>query len=177
MNKHRFAISEAVGAPAAYIIATLLHFVYPLSGGSTLAMIFGSVNESVWEHLKILSAGYCAWALLQLMWVRVPFRRYLTAKCCGLYLLMAGVAGSYYLFLLLFGRSVLLADLISSAVMTVVAQLVSYKLTVGKARIEELYVPALLMIMLYYLMFFAFTVFPPKVGLFRDPRNGMYGIG
>ena len=176
MDNKSFEISEAVGVPAIYAIATLLHFVYPLSGGSTLAIIFGAVNESVWEHLKIFTAGFCAWALLQLMWVKVPFKKYLAAKCCGLYLLMAGIAGFYYLYISIAGRSILLVDLISSAAVLAAAQFTSYRMTVGRIKTEDFFVPALLLIMLYYLMFFAFTVFPPQADIFRDPRSGEYGI-
>lgn len=176
MDNKRLALSEAVGVAAAYAVATVLHFVYPLTGGSTLATIFGSVNESLWEHIKISTAGYCAWALLQLMWVRAPFGRYLAAKCCGLYLLMAGMAGSAYLYTFLAGASDPRADMISAAALMAAAHYVSYRLTVGRLRTRELFAPALMLIMLYYLMFFAFTVFPPAMDLFRDPLTGTYGI-
>ena len=36
------------------ILGTLLHFTYRLSGENRLVAIFSSINESVWEHLKLL---------------------------------------------------------------------------------------------------------------------------
>ena len=177
MNYKRLALSEAVGAVAICAAAALLHFVYDLTSGSTLALIFGAVNESVWEHVKIFTAAYCAWALLQLMWVRVPFRRYLAGKCCGLYLLMGGMIGFFYLYTGFTGHAVLWVDLISAALMVVLAQLVSYRLTTGSLRTDEFFVPALMLILLYYIMFFSFTVFPPRSELFRDPQSGTYGVG
>ena len=177
MDKKRFALSEACGVPAAYLAAALLHFVYEWSDGGTLAMIFGAVNESVWEHVKVFSAGYCGWALLQLMWVRVPFKSYLVAKCCGLYLLMGGMIGFYYTYTAAAGRNILWVDLLSAALLLALAQLVSYRMTVYSRRAAEFFAPAVMLILLYYLMFFSFTVFPPRVGLFSDPRSGRYGIG
>ena len=35
-------------------LGTLLHFVYEWSGGSALAAWFSAVNESTWEHMKLL---------------------------------------------------------------------------------------------------------------------------
>ena len=35
-------------------LGTLLHFVYEWSGGSMLAGAFSAVNESTWEHMKML---------------------------------------------------------------------------------------------------------------------------
>ena len=36
------------------IVGTLLHFVYEWSNNNIVAGIFGAINESTWEHLKIL---------------------------------------------------------------------------------------------------------------------------
>ena len=35
-------------------LGTLLHFVYEWSGGSALAACVSAVNESTWEHMKLL---------------------------------------------------------------------------------------------------------------------------
>lgn len=36
------------------VIGTLSHYVYEWSGGSGAAAVLGAVNESVWEHMKLL---------------------------------------------------------------------------------------------------------------------------
>ena len=176
MNKRAFAISEAVGCFVIYAAAVYLHFAYTLSGGSALGLLFGAVNESVWEHVKIFSAAYAGWAILQLCWIRVPFRKYAVAKCIGLYSLMIGITAFYYAYTAITGTNIPAVDIISSAVAVIAAQLISYLGTTGDNRLEELFHPALMMIMLYYLMFFSFTVFPPRAELFRDPVTGGYGI-
>ena len=53
-----FAASAALG--------TLLHFVYEWSGGSPWAAAVSAVNESTWEHMKILytaifAVSLCSW--------------------------------------------------------------------------------------------------------------------
>lgn len=176
MDKRAFAISEAVGCVVIYAAAVFLHFFYQLSGGSPLSILYGAVNESVWEHLKIFSAGYIGYALLQLCWLKAPFKRYVAAKCAGLYALMIAIAGFHYLYTAVIGRSIPLVDIISSAVIVVLAQLLSYVLMTGDNRIEDFFVPSLMLLLLYYLMFFSFTIFPPKLGLFRDPVSGGYGL-
>lgn len=175
MNNRRYAISEAAGIAAIYSAAVLLHFVCPLTDCSTLAVIFGAVNESVWEHVKIFTAAYCGYALLQLLWIRVPFRRYLVGKCCGLYLLGGGIIGFFYLYTGIAGAPVVWLDVLSSAMMVALAQLISYRITLSR-RAEECFAPALMLLLLYYLMFFSFTAFPPRAGLFRDPITGGYGL-
>lgn len=176
MDQQRFGYSEAIGCVVIYAAASVLHFIYGLSGGATLAIIFGAVNESVWEHVKIFSTAYIGWALVQLLWLRVPFRRYVVAKCAGLYLLSGGIVGFFYLYTAFTGRTILLVDLCSSAALVCLAQFCSYRMTVCDRDTRDWFVPALMLLMLYYLMFFSFTVFPPRIALFRDPVTGSYGI-
>ena len=176
MPNRKLIWSELSGAVAVYSAAVFLHFAYALSGGSALWMVFGAVNESVWEHVKIYSAAYTAWALLQLCWLRVPFRSYVVAKCVGLYLLMGLMIGFFYAYTAFTGSPILFVDILSSAVFTIISQTVSCLLTLKCRKLSEYYHPALMLLLLYYLMFFSFTVFPPKLGLFRDPLGGGYGI-
>lgn len=44
----------------------LLHFVYEWSGGSLLAAVVSSVNESTWEHLKLLFIPLFLFSLVQI---------------------------------------------------------------------------------------------------------------
>nr|WP_316624348.1 DUF6512 family protein [uncultured Ruminococcus sp.] len=176
MNKRTLAVSEAVGCVVIYAAAVFLHFFYRLSGGSPLSILYGAVNESVWEHTKIFSAGYLGYALLQLCWIKVPFKRYVVAKCAGLYFLMLAMIGFFYLYTAVTGRSIPIVDVTSSAVFAVLAQAISCRLITGDLKIEDYFAPALMLLLLYYLMFFSFTVFPPRLGLFRDPISSGYGL-
>lgn len=176
MNKRTAAVSEAVGCVAIYAAAAYLHFAYELSGGSALGILFGAVNESVWEHVKIFSAAYVGYALLQLAWLRAPFRQYVVAKCIGLYLLMGGMIVVYYAYTYFAGGSILWVDLLYSFLLVIAVQLLTYLLETGDNHLAEYFSPALMLIMLYYLMFFSFTIFPPKTELFRDPVSGGFGL-
>ena len=176
VNKRRVAISEAAGSIVIYCAAVFLHFVYPLSGGSALSILFGAVNESVWEHTKIFSAAYIGWSLLQLCWLKVHFRQYVAAKCIGLYTLMGLIIGVFYAYTALTGRNIVWVDILSSLLSVILVQAMTYFGETGDNRLEDFFAPALMLIMLYYLMFFSFPIYPPKAALFRDPVGGGYGI-
>ena len=45
---------------------TLLHFVYEWSGGSVVAAVLGAVNESVWEHMKLLVMAVMLFTAVQI---------------------------------------------------------------------------------------------------------------
>ena len=176
MDKKSIAVSEAAGAVVIYCAAVFLHFVYPLSNGSALSILFGAVNESIWEHMKIFSAAYIGWSLLQLIWLKVHFRQYVAAKCIGLYVLMGLVIGSYYAYVAFTDRNIVWIDILSSLLAVIVVQMMTYRLETGENKLKDYFAPALMLLMLYYLMFFSFTIFPPKTELFRDPVSGGFGI-
>ena len=175
MRNKQLAISEAAGCAAIYGAAVILHFVFQWFGPGALTLLFGAVNESVWEHVKIFSAAYAGYALLELLWIKVPFRQYVAAKCAGLYFLMGAIIALHYTVVFLAGSHITAIDIIGSAVIVILAQALSYRLTVGDAPLRDWFVPALFLLALYYLMFFSFTVYPPRTDLFRDPMSGGFG--
>ena len=176
MKNKAVAVSEAVGFVIIYAAAVYLHFAYPLSGGAALGILFGAVNESVWEHVKILSAAYIGWSLLQLSWLRVRFRQYAAAKCIGLYTLMGLIIGGHYGYTALTGEVLFRADIGLSVAAVALVQVMTYFLETRENQLADYFAPAMMLLMLYYLMFFSFTIFPPKAELFRDPTSGGYGI-
>lgn len=173
MNRKTMAISEAAGCGCIFAAAAFLHIVYPLSMGAALGILFGAVNESVWEHTKIFSVGYVAWSLLQLFWMKLNFRKYVAAKCIGLYVMMGLIIVSCRLCMAVTGGALSIFVPIFSVI---AAQALSYRLETGENRLEDYFAPALMLLSVYYLMFFSFTAFPPKAELFRDPTGGFFGI-
>ena len=169
-------VSEICGWAAICLAAVYLRFAYELSGGSALGILLGAVNGSVWEHVKIFSIAYTGWAVMQLLWLRAPFRPYVAAKCAGLYLLIGGVTASSYICAAFAGSHRLMADMLAAFAITAAAQAVSMKLSTDWKRAEEFFAPALMLLMLYYVTFFSFTVFPPRLGLFKDPLTGGFGV-
>lgn len=60
----RLNIFLIIGAVFTIITGTLLHFVYEWSGESLFVGIFSPINESVWEHLKLLFFPMSVWILI-----------------------------------------------------------------------------------------------------------------
>lgn len=176
MDKRAVALSEASGCVVIYCVAVFLHFVYPLSGGAAMSIVFGAVNESVWEHTKIFAAPYLGWALLQLCWLKIHFKQYVVAKVIGLYAMVGFIIGFYYAYAAFIGTHIVWLDIISSLIAVFGAQYLTYRLETGDNRLADYFAPALMMMTLYYLMFFSFTIFPPRMGIFRDPAGGGFGI-
>ena len=46
------------------ILGTILHFTYEMSNYNPIVGLFSAVNESVWEHLKLLAFPMMLMALI-----------------------------------------------------------------------------------------------------------------
>lgn len=176
MKNKLYRVLSIVGIPTIYAIATVLHFFYDLTNGSVLAILFSAVNESVWEHVKIFAVGFVFWSVVELLWAKPPFKKFIVAKTLSLYFLSLCIIVFFYSYTTITGEPVLAVDLISSAVFVALTQYISYRLTVSENNIADYYPLSIMLLMLFFVMFFSFTLFPPKIDLFKDPVTSMYGI-
>ena len=52
--KHRSFLWQAAGFALVTLCGTILHFLYDWTGESILVSPFSGINESTWEHMKLL---------------------------------------------------------------------------------------------------------------------------
>ena len=158
-------------------LGTLLHFVYEWSGGSALAACVSAVNESTWEHMKLLFVPVFLFSVVQvcvlgrdcphLLWSRalstlaglalIPVLFYTYTGVLGFYVNWANIAVFY------------LAD-------AGLCALAGWLLRRGRRGALWRQVAGLAV--LWGLMFaFVFCTFrPPHIALWQDPVTGLYGI-
>lgn len=176
MNQKLYKTLEIIGFFFTYLLAVFLHFAYDLSDGSVLSILFGAVNESVWEHIKIFSVGFMLWSVITLLWARPPFCKFVVAKTLSLYFLILSIILFFYTYNLFTDGPILALDIISSIVFVALAKYLSYKLTTEDNNLKDYFAVAVMLLMMFFVMFFSFTVFPPQIDLFKDPITGTYGI-
>lgn len=175
MNKKLFKITQILSIAVIYLIATALHFTYDAFPTSALAILFSAVNESVWEHIKIFAVGITVTSIIQLLWLKPPFKKYVVACTTALYTQSFLIALLYYLALFLNIKNTVV-NLLIALVAVCVTIFVSYNLTLIEKNTEEYFHLAAMLLLLYFVMFFSFTIFPPKLHLFKDPVTNTYGI-
>lgn len=167
---------EIAGVFFVFIFATLLHFLYDWTNGSALGVLFGAVNESVWEHIKIFAMPYVVWSIIELAFSIPYFRQFVVAKVMGLYLLSGLIISFFYLYTTILGRAILIVDILSVFVWNALAHFFSYKITTSSKDLRNLFPLCLGLLFLFMVMYFCFTAAPPHIDLFKDPITGMYGI-
>lgn len=176
MEYKKFKKLEILGVFICYIMACLLHFLYGWINGNVWGIIFGSVNESVWEHIKIFTMPYLFWAGIELAIVRIPLKKMMVAKIVGIYTIIFSIISYFYTYTFFTKKTILIFDLICSFLCLVLSFFMSYKLITSKLNIEKWYHTSLCALVLFVIMYLSFTIYPPKLPLFKDPITNSYGL-
>ena len=120
--KQRSILWQAVGFAAVTFGGTILHFLYDWTGGSILVAPFSGVNESTWEHMKLLFWPLFLVALVQRLFFRNQ-ENYWCVKLTQILLGLVLIPVLFYTYNGVFGKS---SDWISIAIFYISALLVFF---------------------------------------------------
>jgi len=162
------------------LIGAALHFTFEMSNFSSMEVAyFSAVNESTWEHLKMVFFPGLVFALIQYTYVRDVVNNYIIAKVAGLFIMPLVIAVGWYIYAPILGRSYFPADLFLFYLAVLIGQVVSYKL-LTRPPLDRKYVQvAMVVFVILFVAFSTFTFFPPKIFLFEHldlKDTGLYGI-
>ena len=71
---------EIAGILFIVIMSVFMQNLLDLSGHTLIGVMFGSVNDSIWEIEKTLLFPYLLWAGIELLCIKIPFRKFIVAK-------------------------------------------------------------------------------------------------
>ncbi len=158
------------------VVSVFLHNLYSLCGREIIGIMFGSVNDSIWEGLKVILLTYILWAFLELMCIKPRFKKFVVSKIISLYFLGALYTAQCLVFLLFSKTPQFVAELVFCVVSVCLSAFLSEKLYFSLIELEALIAPALFLLLLFGAFYCSFTPFPPKSILFMDRTTGLYGI-
>lgn len=174
---HDSAFKEALwGFFITATAGTVLHFAYGFTGGPDILAPFVPVNESIWEHLKLLYWPTVFYTLSSLL--QTGFDPHsVWARCCGLVTGLLATVILYYTYTGVIGRGFLPVDIALFYLSAALTYGLSYALRTrfpAPTTLEARLFAAL--ILLVGMGMFFWTSAPPRIQLFRDPQTGGYGI-
>lgn len=166
MYKHinRYIIS---GIIFTVICGTFLHFLYDLLGQNAIIGLFTPINESIWEHLKLLYYPMTIWVFIGYFKYGRKNRNFFFSALLGLICGLIAIPVIYYSYTAITKQNYLAADIATFIVATIISYVVmAYFLK--NYNVRTLSVKAGIVLWeLFFLMFALFTVFPPNLPIFR----------
>jgi len=162
------------------LVGAALHFTFEFSNFENMVVaFFSAVNESTWEHLKMVFWPGVWFALIEYTYVRDRANNYLIARATSLFIMPLVITVGWYLYTPFTQKSIYKVDLFLFYLAVLLGQVVSYKLLTRAplSRKANNFAVGSLIVML--VAFSTFTFYPPHIFLFEnfDLRDtGQYGI-
>ena len=156
---------------------SLLHFVYGWSGGMELAAAFSAVNESTWEHMKLLFFPMFVFSVVQVIVLGRQYPNFLAVRAVSTLTGLILIPVLFYTYTGALGFHVAWADILIFFLAALGAFLLDFHL-LHKGRFSSLWQQVLGLLVLWGLafVFVYFTFRPPLLALWQDPVTGLYGI-
>ncbi len=166
------------GIPLLFIAGFVMHFLFEWTGDNPVVGAFAPVNESVWEHLKlVLLPMILYWTLYYVFNAnkyKLDKHKWFTAALVALVTALVLIPLLHYGYTGTFGKESVAVDILILLVAIAAGQLLAlhvYKYSKGIDWYIALFVFTALII-----FFIAFTFNPPQLPIFMDTPTGTYGI-
>ncbi len=157
------------------VLGTLLHFVYEWTGNIAFAP-FSAVNESTWEHMKILFFPMLIFALIQAKFYAKEVEGFWQIKLYGIVFGLLLVPVLFYTLNGVFGDYPDWINIVIFFLSAFLAYFLEYFLFKYGYQSKLPSFVAIGVLIIIALAFIIFTFFPPEIPLFKDPVFGGYGI-
>lgn len=175
--RKRLFFWELAGFLFTSAIGSLLHFVYEWSGGSLAAAVVSAVNESTWEHMKLLFVPMFLFSVVQACVLGKNYPNFLAVRAVSTLAGLALIPVLYYTYTGVWGQMRDWANIAVFFLAALGAFLLDFYL-LRRNRLSALWQQMLGLIVLWALAFcFVWCTFRPlHIALWRDPLTGTYGI-
>ena len=165
---------EIIGFIFVAVLGSIGHFLYEWTGQNALIGKFFAVNESTWEHLKLLFFPYVVYTIIEWFGIGRNYRGFLFSKLLGVLAGMVFIVVAFYTYTGVIGYSIDFLNILLFVIGVALSFFVSYKLLVSNMRIT-LKIPSLAAFIIIGVLFVIFTTNPPRINLFKDPTTGGFG--
>ena len=173
--EQNISLWQFAGFSLSSLFGTILHFLYDWSNQSLAIAPFSGVNESTWEHMKLLYFPLFIFALVQSRFFK-DYKGYWCIKLIGIVSGLLLIPVLFYTYNGVFGKSPDFINITIFFVTAAVTYLLEWHLFKNnkiKCNFSKL---AFIIICLIGGAFILFTFVTPKIPIFMDPITGTYGM-
>lgn len=170
--KNRLMWAEIIGFVTTVVFYFVWTFMYQWIG--TFGWLF-PVNESLWEHLKVVFMPFLIYSIIELFVVKPSdMMNFLAIKSLSLIAMPLFVIIVFYTYTGIIGRNFMFIDVLIGILALALGFILSSKLLMVDYKIKNKYAPIIIACILF-LLFIIFTYATPRINLFLDTLTGTYG--
>lgn len=173
-NKKMVFTFQIISTIFSMILGTLLHFTFDWSSNNIFVGSFSAVNESTWEHLKLLFFPMLITLIIGYFYIGKNIPSYLCSKTLGIISAILFTIIFFYTYTGILGTNFAILNIATFLFSVALGEFLAYKLMFSSFSCNNK--KAIVALFTLFLCFIIFTYFAPKIGLFKDPITGLYGI-
>ena len=173
--KRSLGLWQLMGFALTSLGGTILHFLYDWLGKSMWIAPFSGVNESTWEHMKLLFFPMFIFSIIQSFFFQ-DRKDFWCVKLRGVLLGLILIPVLFYTYNGAIGKSpdwLNIAIFFVSVAFAFIYETHLFNTNKVRCRAPKL---AFFTLIIIALLFVIFTFTTPQIGLFKDPLTGAYGI-
>ena len=158
-----------------FLFSSLFHFIYDWFP-TFFTSLFFPVNESIWEHNKIIVMSFLVLAIFEKLHYKkrknVIFTECISSLVCMILVML--IFTPVYLYILKTNDNMIVTFAIYIFAISI-SQIISYKLLQKEynPKLEEF---GVILFVIFFLINIIFTYYPPKLALFYDFVHKIYRL-
>ncbi len=172
--KRSIGLWQLMGFAVTSLGGTLLHFLYEWTD-SMLVAPFSGVNESTWEHMKLLFWPMFIFAIIQSFFFK-DRKTFWCIKLKGIVLGLCLIPVLFYTYNGVIAQSPDWINIVIFFISAAVAYIYETRQFNNGTKICKSPRIAFSVLCGIAILFVIFTFITPRIGIFKDPLTGTYGI-
>lgn len=170
--RKKLIICTIIGILFTSLLGTLSHFVYEWSSQNILAGLFTPINESTWEHMKLLFFPMLLYGIFACIYLKQDYPCISYAYPLGILAGTFAIPVFFYTYSGILGRNYTPIDIMIFYISVILAFTVIYRKTLSCQKkdihLGKTSVLPWLAVLLLTACFFLFTIFPPALEVFKS---------
>ena len=158
------------------VSGVLLHFLYDWTDKSIIVAPFSAVNESIWEHMKLLFFPMFIFALAEYKFTGNDYKNFWCAKLTGTVTGLILIPVIYYTYTGILGVNADWFNIVIFFIASAVTYYLEYLILKNKNFLCKSESVAFAILCFIAILFVIATFIQPKLPLFQDMTTGNYGI-
>ena len=172
MKKRLFILDVVIAS----VLGTLLQFIYDWTGQNSVAAIFGAVNESVWEHLKLLFWPVALLTIVEYFLYFKDSKNFILSRFIGLFVGIMTIVTVFYTVFGILGRDLAWFNILLYYIAVFVTFITSRVLRKnGELSFRYSNAIGAVLFIILAIIFGIFSFNPPEnVGIFKEPLSCIF---
>ncbi|MBR3840079.1 MAG: hypothetical protein IKM20_02970 [Erysipelotrichales bacterium] len=162
---------ELIGFFAVVVLGIAFHSLYELTSESIIVGLICPINESIWEHLKLLFYPYLIYLIFEIYTTKNTYSQLIIYKFYSVCLGMLTILILHYTYSGIIGKTYIIADISTFIISVAVSFFTSYYLIIHDTENKQTTKLGILLFIIMSLVFTFFTFYQPDLPLFEAPNK------